>query len=142
RAGHARPSPATVAAMEPGMKPRLRIAPVLAGLVAGAALLPALAWIGLLAPAPGRAQDPPPQPVTGQAARALVAASGGACPLAPPPEVMPGRAWPRSVDPMAHLAANLRGEGFIPAEAPPHIKAFYHGSAPAELPRLAYLPPS
>ena len=124
------------------MKPRLRIAPVLAGLVAGAALLPALAWIGLLAPAPGRAQDPPPQPVTVQEALALVETYCGACHLVPPPDVMPKRAWPRSVDTMAELADKLRGEGFIPAEALPHIKAFYYGSAPAELPRLPYLPPS
>ena len=34
------------------------------------------------------------------------------------------------------------GREFIPADVLPHIKAFYYGSSPEQLPRLPYLAPS
>ncbi|WP_202842351.1 FG-GAP repeat domain-containing protein [Luteimonas saliphila] len=103
----------------------------------------ALAWLAMLPAAPGHAQDAsPPAPVTLDEALGLVNRYCGACHAVPPPNLMPKRDWPAAVQTMAELSEKMRGQTFIPAEVLPHIKAFYYGSAPAELPRLPYLAPA
>ena len=109
---------------------------------AGLCLLLGLAWLLLLPAAPGRAQEaPPPAPITLDEAIGLVNTYCGACHLVPPPEILPKRDWPWAVQTMAELSEKMRGHEFIPADVLPHIKAFYYGSSPAELPRLPYLEP-
>ena len=99
-----------------------------------------MAWLALLAAAgPGRAQDAPPAPRRIEEVVALVEQYCGACHRVPPPDIMPRRDWPAGVQTMADMARQLRGHEFIPADVLPHIKAFYYGSSPVELPRLPYL---
>ncbi|MGY1409909.1 FG-GAP repeat domain-containing protein [Luteimonas sp. A611] len=105
-------------------------------------LLLGLAWLGLLAAAPGRAQDAPPPPISLDEAIGLVNTYCGACHLVPAPDILPKRDWPYAVQTMAELSEKMRGQEFIPADVLPHIKAFYYGSSPAELPRLPYLAPA
>ena len=101
------------------------------------------AWLALLPTASGRAQDAPsPAPITLDQAIGLVNQYCGACHRVPPPDLMPKRDWPAAVQTMAELSERMRGHEFIPADVLPHIKAFYYGSAPAELPRLPYLAPA
>src|SRR5690606_12602310 len=101
------------------------------------------AWLALLPTASGRAQDAAsPAPITLDQAIGLVNQYCGACHRVPPPDLMPKRDWPAAVQTMAELSERMRGHEFIPADVLPHIKAFYYGSAPAELPRLPYLAPA
>ena len=102
-----------------------------------------LAWLTLLAAAPGLAQDAPaPERRTLQQVMAMVDQYCGACHLVPPPDVLPKRSWPAAVKTMAEMAEVAMGHEFIPADALPHITAYYYGSSPAELPRLPYPEPS
>ncbi|KAF1685979.1 hypothetical protein B1992_09745 [Pseudoxanthomonas broegbernensis] len=102
-----------------------------------------LAWLGLLAATPGRAQDAsPPAPKSLEEVVALVDQYCGACHRVPPPDVLPKRSWPAAVQTMAEMSREIMGHEFIPVDALPHIKAYYYGSSPAELPRLPYLPPA
>jgi hypothetical protein len=101
------------------------------------------AWLGVSSAAPGQAREaPPPAPKSLDDAVALVNQYCGACHGVPPPDIMPKRDWPGAVDTMAGISRRITSQDFIPAEVRPHIKAFYYGSAPAELPRLPYLSPA
>ncbi len=121
------------------MRRARRIARVAACASVGLPLLLGLAWLALLPAAPGQAQDTLPAPITLDEAIGLVNRYCGACHAVPPPGLMPKRDWPDAVQTMAELSERMRGHEFIPADVLPHIKAFYYGSAPAELPRLPYL---
>lgn len=105
-------------------------------------LLVGLAWLGLPSAAPGQAQDvPPPAPKRLEEVVAMVEQYCGACHRVPPPNVLPKHSWPGAVQTMADISRRIMGHEFIPADALPHIKAYYYGSSPAELPRLPYLEP-
>ena len=125
------------------MKPRPRTARAAACAGIGLSLLLGLAWLALLPAAPGHAQDaPPPAPITLDEAIGLVNRYCGACHAVPSPSLMPRADWPDAVQTMAELSERMRGHEFIPADVLPHIKAFYYGSAPDQLPRLPYLQPA
>src|SRR5690606_9182784 len=143
RAGRAGATSATVAAVEVDVRRLAPSARTMTCIGAGLCLLLGLAWLMLLPAAPGRAQEaPPPAPISLEEAIGLVNTYCGACHQVPPPDILPKRDWPWAVQTMAELSEKMRGHEFIPADALPHIKAFYYGSSPTELPRLPYLEPS
>ena len=120
----------------------MRRAPAIA---AGLCLvLLSLSWRGLPAaghdPAPGQVPSPP-APRSLDEVTAMVGQYCGACHRVPPPDVLPRRDWPAAVQTMAEMSRQIMGHEFIPADALPHLKAYYYGSGPDELPRLPYLQP-
>ena len=62
----------------------------------------------------------------------------GACHDAPSPSLMPRNSWPGVIQAMVDLSSERRGRDFIPAEVARHIKAYYFGSSPKQLPLLPY----
>ncbi len=102
-----------------------------------------LSWLALLASAPGSAQEAPtPPPRTVQEVMDMVGQYCGSCHLVPPPDVLPKHSWPAAVETMARMSREIMGREFIPADAVPHITAYYYGSSPAALPRLPAVAPT